>query len=164
MKIWTRFGFSHTIVVDKDSKFRGVFAKTSKLPGINMHLLSGKNYDPMLIECVDRFPNASLTIFCNEQGTNKFFQEGVLVSLYAWNSASMPGSGISWSPIIVGREFHFPIDFSAWKHLDLTSSPGQVESFTTEQVHLLSACRLVTKELIHHHHNYHCKLVNSFSW
>ena len=43
MKIWTCFSFSHTIVVDKDSKFRSVFEETAKLLGINMHILSGEN-------------------------------------------------------------------------------------------------------------------------
>ena len=66
MNIWTCFGFSHTIVVDKDSKFRSVFEETAKLLGVNMHVLSGENHDPMLTEHVNRFPNASLTIFCNE--------------------------------------------------------------------------------------------------
>ena len=46
MKIWLRFGFSHTIVVDKDSKFRGTFADTAELLNINMHVLSGETTIP----------------------------------------------------------------------------------------------------------------------
>ena len=41
MKIWLRFGFSHTLVVDKDSKFRGTFADAAELLCVNMHVLSG---------------------------------------------------------------------------------------------------------------------------
>ena len=33
MKIWMRFGFYRTIVVDKDSKFLGVFAQTDAMLG-----------------------------------------------------------------------------------------------------------------------------------
>ena len=57
MKILTLFGFSHTIVADKDSKFQGVFKETAELLGINMHVLSGENHDPMLIDRVNRFPD-----------------------------------------------------------------------------------------------------------
>ena len=46
MKIWLRFGFSHTIVVDKASVFLSVFAETAKLLGINIHVLSGENHNP----------------------------------------------------------------------------------------------------------------------
>ena len=52
MKIWLRFGFSHTIVVDKDSKFLGEFVKTAALLKINIHSLSGGNHDPMIVERV----------------------------------------------------------------------------------------------------------------
>ena len=69
MKIWLRFGFSHTIVVDKDSKFRATFAETAALLYINMHVLSGGNNDGMLVERVNRFLNSALQIFCNERGT-----------------------------------------------------------------------------------------------
>ena len=82
MKIWLRFGFSHTIVVDKASTFRGVFAETAALLGINIHVLSGENHDPMIVERVNRFLNSSLTIFCNERGTNKVALEGILMALY----------------------------------------------------------------------------------
>ena len=68
MKSWLRFGVSHTIVVDKDSKFLGVFAKTAALLKINIHVLSGKNHDPMIVKHICRFLNSCLTIFCNERG------------------------------------------------------------------------------------------------
>ena len=63
MKIWLRFGFSHTIVVDKDSKFLGVFAQTAALLKINIHVLSGENHDPMIVERICRYLNKCLTIF-----------------------------------------------------------------------------------------------------
>ena len=41
MNIWLRFGFSHTIMVDKDSKFLVVFSQTAALLNININVLSG---------------------------------------------------------------------------------------------------------------------------
>jgi hypothetical protein len=37
MKIWLRFGFSHTIVVNKDSKLLEEFVATAILLQINIH-------------------------------------------------------------------------------------------------------------------------------
>ena len=94
MKIQLRFGFSHTIVVDKDSKFRGVFAETAELLGINMHVLSGENHDPMLVERVNRFLNKALTIYCGERGSVKSAPGAIQMALYAWNSAPVVGTDI----------------------------------------------------------------------
>ena len=161
MKIWLRHGFSHTIVVDKDSKFRATFAETADLLGINIHILSGENHDGMLVERVNRFLNATLTIFCNERGTVLVAQEGILMALYAWNSAPIAGTDISRSLVVVGREFNFPIDFSADMHLHLTSSPKRAKSFAGRQAVLLKASRLVAKELVSQHRAMHRELINS---
>ena len=71
MKIWTCFDFPHTIVVNTDSKFGGIFEEIAELLGINMQVLSRGNHGPILIERVDHFLNASLKIFCNERETNR---------------------------------------------------------------------------------------------
>ena len=63
MKIWLHFRFSNTIVVDKDSKFLDVFAQTSALLNIKIHVLSGENHDPMIVERICRFINSCLTVF-----------------------------------------------------------------------------------------------------
>ena len=110
MKSWLRFGFLHTIVIDKASVFLNVFAETADLLGINIHVLSGENPDPMIVERINRFLNSCLTIFLNERGTTKVAQEGILRSLYSWNSAAVIGTDISRSMVIVGRNFKFPID------------------------------------------------------
>jgi hypothetical protein len=49
-KIILRFGFCHTVVLDKDSKFFGVCREALDLLQINCHVLSGSNHNPMLIE------------------------------------------------------------------------------------------------------------------
>ncbi len=50
MKIIMRYGFCHTVVLDKDSKFFGVCWESLNLLKINCHVLSGGNHDPMLVE------------------------------------------------------------------------------------------------------------------
>ena len=53
MKIQLRFGLCHTIVLDKDSKFFGVFKEAVDLLQINRHVLSGGNHNGMLVEIPD---------------------------------------------------------------------------------------------------------------
>jgi hypothetical protein len=50
MKIQLRYGLCHTIVLNKDSKFYGVFHESLDLLQINCHMLSGDNHNPMLVE------------------------------------------------------------------------------------------------------------------
>ena len=69
MKIWLLFGFSHTIVVDKDSKFLGESKNTAALLKINIHILLGGNHDPMIVERICRFLNSCLTIFATSAAT-----------------------------------------------------------------------------------------------
>jgi hypothetical protein len=161
MKIWLRFGFSHTIVVDKASAFLGVFAATASLLNINIHVLSGENHDPMIVERVNRFLNDCLTIFCTERGTNRVALEGILMALYAWNSAPVIGTDMSRSLLVVGREFQFPIDFSADKHHILTSNPTKTMAYATSQATLLKHGREIAQMVIHHHRSYHREYMNS---
>ena len=60
---------SHTIVVENDSKFLGVFAHTAALLNTNIHVLSGENHDPMIVERIWRFLNSCLTIFATRATT-----------------------------------------------------------------------------------------------
>ena len=57
MKIMLRYGLSHTVVLDKDSKFLGVCRESLDLLHINCHILSGGNHNPMLVERVNRYLN-----------------------------------------------------------------------------------------------------------
>jgi hypothetical protein len=50
MKIQLRFGFCHTIVLDKDSKFFGVFRESLDLLKINTHVISGDNHNAMIVK------------------------------------------------------------------------------------------------------------------
>ena len=95
MKIMLRFGFSHTVVVDKDSKFFGQCKDALQLLKINMHVLSGANHDPMLVERICRFLNSGLQIMTNERESVCVAMESILLLLYAWNSCPIPGTDIS---------------------------------------------------------------------
>jgi hypothetical protein len=53
MKIQLRYGFCHTLVLDKDSKFFGVCREALDLLQINCHVLSGGNHNPILVKRVN---------------------------------------------------------------------------------------------------------------
>jgi hypothetical protein len=133
MKIILRYGFCHTVVLDKDRKFFGVCREALNLLNINCHVLSGGNHNPMIVERINRYLlNQGLCIMCNERDSNRVALEAILLLIYAWNSCPVPGTNISRSMVAVGHKFAFPIDFSAGKHAELYSAPGTVESYSKE--------------------------------
>jgi hypothetical protein len=117
MHILLHYGFCHTAVLDKDSKFFGVCREALDLLRINCcHVLSGSNHNPMLVERINRYLNKGLCIMCNEWDLVWVALEAILLLLYAWNSCPVAGTDISRSLVAVVREFAFPIDFSSGKH------------------------------------------------
>ncbi len=140
MKMLLRYGFCHTAMLDKDSKFFGVCSKALDLLKINQHVLSGVNHNPMLVERVNCYLTRSLKIMCNERDYVRVAFEAILLLLYAWNLCPLPGLDISCSLVAVGREFAFPIDYSSGRHWELTSSPSTVVSYSKELATRLSAC------------------------
>ena len=162
MKIQLRFGLCHTIVLDKDSKFLGVFKESLDLLKIHYHILSGENHNPMMVERINRYLNKGLKIMTNERGSVRVAMESILLLLYAWNSCPIPGTDISRSLVAVGREFSFPIDFSSNAHWNLThSSPKDITRYSAELAKRLSASREVAELLVHEHRAMHREFVNS---
>jgi hypothetical protein len=90
MKIIFRYGLSHTVVLDKDSKFLGVCRESLDLLHINCHILSGGNHNPMLVERVNRYLNKGLKIMTNEHDSIRVALEAILLLIYAWNSCPVP--------------------------------------------------------------------------
>jgi hypothetical protein len=93
MKIQLRYGFCHTIVLDKDGKFNGVCGEALDLLHINCHVFSGDNHNPMMVEHVDQYLVKGLKIMTNEHDSvlsASFSMHGTLVpypaqtSLGAW--------------------------------------------------------------------------------
>jgi hypothetical protein len=87
--------------------------------------------------------------------------EAILLLLYAWNSAPIPGTDISRCFVALGREFQFPIDFSADKHLALTSTPASVTSYSRDLATRLSALREVATLLVDEQRAYHREFINA---
>jgi hypothetical protein len=151
MKIIMRYGFCHTVVLNKDSKFLGVCWESLDLLKINCHFLSGRNHDPMLVEGINRYLNKGLKIMVNERDSSRIALKAILLLIYAWNSCPVPGTDISRSLVAVGREFQFLIDFSTGKHIKLMSAPGAVLSYSCKLATCLAACSQVASILIEEH-------------
>ena len=161
MKILTSFGFAHTIVIDKDSKFLSVFKQTMELLMINLHTASGGHHDPILTERLFRYQNKALRIIHNSLGTNKSSRQSMALTTYAYNSAPVTGTDISRSLIVTGREFHFPIDYASEDHVNLTFNSSSVQNFATEQKKLLTCSREIFKVLITESRSWHREYINS---
>ena len=161
MKILLRYGFCATAVLDKDSKFFGVFREALDLLLINCHVLSGANHNPMMVEHINKYLNNSLKVLCSERDSVRISQEGILLALYAWNSCPMPGTDISRSFCAVGWEFAFPIDYSKDKHLQLTSTPEDVTSYSKTLATQLAASTELAKILIEETCVYHREFINA---
>ncbi len=130
MRIQLRFGLCHTMVLDKDSKVFGAFKEACDLLQINWHVLSGGNHNPMLVEHVNRYLNKGLKVMANEHGSVRIAMEAILLLLYTWNSAPIPGSDLSRCFVALGCKFQFPVDFLANKHWELTSTPATITSYS----------------------------------
>jgi hypothetical protein len=160
MRILLRFGICHTIVLDKASTFRSVFEKVVELLQLNSHTISSENHNAMLVERVLRFVNKCLKILTNERDSVRIALEAILLSLYAWNSAPVIGTDMSRSLLVTGRAFSFPVDFSAARHLDLVSTPNDVENYARDQAALLAACRDIYRVLLGEHRAWHREYIN----
>jgi hypothetical protein len=148
MRILLQYGFCHTAVLDKGSKFFGICREPLDLLKINCHVLSGANHNLMLVERVNWYLNKGLCIMCNERDSVQVTLEAILLLLYAWNSCPVPGTDISRSLLAIGREFAFSINFSSGKHWELTSSASTVVSYSKELATWLLACRCVAELLV----------------
>jgi hypothetical protein len=161
MKVILRYGFCHTIILDKDSNCFGVCRKAMDLLKINCHVLSRGDHNPMLVECINRYLNQGLRIMCNERDLNCVTLEVILLLIYAWNLCPVPGTDISRSMVMVGRKFAFPIDFLAGKHAELYSAPGTIKSYLKELAMHLDACCKIAMLIVKQQRCWHCKLLNS---
>jgi hypothetical protein len=83
IKIQLRYGFCHTVVSDKDSKFFGVCREALNLLHINCHVFSGNIHNPMIVERVNRYLTKVLKIMTNERGSVRIALEAILLLLYA---------------------------------------------------------------------------------
>jgi hypothetical protein len=87
--------------------------------------------------------------------------EAILLFIYAWNSCPVPGTIILRSLVAVGQEFAFPIDYSTWKHWELTSSPSTMITYSKELAMRLTACCTIPELLMREEHSYHIEFINA---
>ncbi len=160
MKVQLCFGFCHTIVLDKDSKFFGVLKEAVDLLQINRHILLGNNHNPMLVERVNCYLNKGLKIMMNECNLVRVAMEAILLLLYAWNSAPIPGTDLSHCFVALGQEIQFPINFSSKKHFELTSPQTTITSYSRDLATCLSTLREVAELLVKEQCAYHCEHIN----
>jgi hypothetical protein len=91
IKILLQYGFCHTAVLNKDSKFVGVCCEAMHLFLINCHVLSGRNHSQMLMERVFYYTNRGLKIMSNKRKLIQVALEAILLLIYAWNLCPVPG-------------------------------------------------------------------------
>jgi hypothetical protein len=148
MKIQLRFGFCHMIVLNKDSKYFGSFKEAVNVLQINRHVLSRGNHNPILVERVNHYLNKGFKTVTNKRNLVRFTREAILLLLYTWNSAPIPSTDLLRCIVALGREFQFPIDFSANKHFKLTSTPLLITSYSQDLSLCLSALHYVASLLV----------------
>jgi hypothetical protein len=161
MKILLANGLSHTIVIDKDSKFRGTFEETMQLLQINLHTASGGHHDPILTERFHVYLNRVLRLFCDERDFIRTSAEAIYLSCYAWNSAPVTGTDISRSLVVKGREFRFPIEYEMNPVINLHPTTESIERYSETQQRLLSRSREVFRILLSEHSAMHREYIHS---
>jgi hypothetical protein len=85
----------------------------------------------------------------------------LLLLFYAWNSAPIPGTNLSHCFVTFRQEFQFPINFSANKHFESTSTPSTITSYSRDLASSLSALHEVADLLVNKQCAYHHEFVNS---
>ena len=124
----------------------------------------------MLVERVNRYLNMGLKIMMNKGGLVQVAMEAILLLLYAWNSAPIPGTDLLHCFVALGQEFQFPIDFSSKKHFKLTSPRTTIASYSRDLATHLSTLRGVAELLVKEQRAYHCEhihlhcLIQRFIW
>jgi hypothetical protein len=68
--IQLRYGLSHLLIIDADSKFKGEFLKTAELLKMHLHPVAKGNHDAVLVKCFNRFLNSSIIVFNNDHKSN----------------------------------------------------------------------------------------------
>ncbi len=97
----------------------------------------------------------------NKQGTVRIAMEAILLLLYAWNSAPIPGTNLSRCFVALGQEFQFPIDFSTNKHWELTSTPTLIQSYAGNLAIHLTASRKIANILVEEQRAMHREFISS---
>ena len=143
------------------TKFFGTFKEACGLLQLNPHILLGNNHNPMIVKCIICYLNQCLKITANERGTVWIAMEAILLLLYTWSSAPIPGTDLSRCFVALGREFQFLIDFSTNKHWELTSTLASVQSYARDLATHLTASREIAKILVEEQQAMHQEFIKA---
>jgi hypothetical protein len=81
--IQLRYGLSHLLIIDTDSKLKGEFLKALELLKMRLHPVAKGNHDAIMVKQFNRFLNSSIIIFNNNCKSNRVFVEGAMMCCYA---------------------------------------------------------------------------------
>jgi hypothetical protein len=115
----------------------------------------------MLVECVNRYLNKGPKVMANERGLVRIIMEAILLLLYVWNGAPIPGTDHSRCFVALGCEFQFPIYFLGDKHWELTSTPATVKSYSKSLAVNLQALHEISKILVEEQRAWHREFINA---
>ena len=99
------FGICFVVVVDDGSSFKSTFIDMCIQVKIHYWCLSRGNHKGNSVERYHRFLNKTQAIVGNDRGTNSTFEQNAKVSQYAWNSATIDGTDVTWSMAAIRRDF-----------------------------------------------------------
>ena len=103
-------GMVAVVVVDADSKFKGLFKELCDILKITYWPLVRGNHKGNSTERYHRFINKTQTICGNDRDTHESIDTNIKTSQFAWNSAAIDNTDIPRCVAAVGREFKFPLD------------------------------------------------------
>ena len=98
------------VVLDSDSRFRGVFEEMCKCLQITLWNLARGNHKENSVEKYHRFLNNTQAIVGQDYGGRDVFIQNEKTYQYARNSAPIDDTNVIQSVAAVVREFRFPLD------------------------------------------------------
>ena len=162
MNIIFQHGFCHTLVIDADNKFWGIFKQTMSMLKFNVHWASSNNHDSILVKGFNLFFNKGLImILCAECSTTHMFDKVSQLLTYEWNFVYMAETDIFRSLVAVGRELSLPIYLVDQPSPSISSKTSTKLQLTDELRLRLKVNREVYKVLTEEHKCMHQDYVHA---
>jgi hypothetical protein len=114
-----------------------------------------------MVKQVNCYLNKDLKVTSNKAGSIWIAMEAILLLLYAWNSAPIPGTDLSRCFVALGCKFQFPINFSKNKHWELTTALVAIQPHSRDLAAHLQASREVSKILVEKQWVWHHEFINA---
>ena len=127
---------------------------------INVHTVSIKNHEPMIVEQINRYLNKGMKIFSEEGGTTAVSREAILLLIYGWNSCPVPMTDITRIMIVCGCQWSFPIDVSHATAVRLTRDKKWADIYAANQARVLLHSDEIASLLIDQTRAYHREKMN----